>query len=145
MLETHDSDVDESKLPHCPSGLFTLPTGCVVVEDADEEVMELYMELATTGQMEQTEHKGGLGFIDSSLSTLPVVLELDPPVASPSPSSPPDSSPSAHRRSKHSRGKKNSTKDTGITVEVEIHQDLTALKGRKGDTGSVLWRSRSAN
>lgn len=42
---------------------------------------------------------------------------------------------------KKKRGSKQA-KDVAETLEVLIAQDKTALRSRKGDTGSVLWRAR---
>lgn len=138
-MQEDEADEDESCPSSDPGGLFDLMSGRVV-SDADEEVMELYMMLASSEDSDETTEKGGLGFIDSSHSHLPIVLELAQPVTSP-PLSPPVSPPPGHRRSRHVSGKKATAPDTTVRIELELLQDLTALKGRKGDTGSVLWRS----
>ena len=39
------------------------------------------------------------------------------------------------------KARKTRADDVG-TLEVEIFQDKTALRSRKGDTGSVLWHAR---
>jgi len=38
--------------------------------------------------------------------------------------------------------RKRKVKQVEKTVEIELHQDKTALRSRRGDTGSVVWRAR---
>jgi protein N-lysine methyltransferase METTL21D len=56
--------------------------------------------------------------------------------------------PTTSNSSKNLKSKKklkHTTAETQIVVEVELAQDPTALRSRKGDTGSVLWRLRCKN
>jgi len=66
----------------------------------------------------------GLGHVDSRKDTLSIDFELKAFV--------PPSDPSI---------KKSKTKQRDKTIEVVLAQDKTALRSRKGDTGSVLWRA----
>ena len=43
---------------------------------------------------------------------------------------------------KTKKRQKKPRKNQGRTIEIEIAQDKTALRSRKGDTGSVLWKAR---
>jgi hypothetical protein len=70
---------------------------------------------------------GGLGFVDSNKDLLEIKFDI-------SFKSPPGDSESPHRKLK--------AKQVEKTVEIELHQDKTALRSRKGDTGSVVWRAR---
>ena len=106
----------------CPGGLFAL-SGVTVVEDAHEEIFELYMELAGSSTGDDT---GGLGYMDGKEPLLDIELVLDPP---------------KHERDSFSKPKRKEKTPKSIVVNAKVQQDLTALKGRKGDTGSVLWRS----
>lgn len=74
-----------------------------------------------------TDEFHGLGHVDSRKDTLFIKLELK--------SSALHSDPSV----KKSRGKR---VDSSKTLEVELAQDKTSLRSRKGDTGSVLWKAR---
>ena len=123
-----------------------IPTGANQVTDADEEVLPslecpnstmltersqvflLYTRLAATPQ---SETMGGLGYVDSRSPVLNVNFELDL-------STDPSASHSNHRKS--SRVTKSRKQD--MTIEVQLAQDPSSLRSRKGDTGSVLWRAR---
>lgn len=67
----------------------------------------------------------GLGHVDSYKDTLSIDFELKANVA---PTDPSVKKPKGRLRDK--------------TVEVILAQDKTALRSRKGDTGSVLWKAR---
>ena len=75
---------------------------------------------------------GGLGYVDSRSPVLSVKIELDLPGA--------DRPPSRKNRRKSSEITKSRKRD--MAIEVELAQDPTSLRSRKGDTGSVLWRVR---
>ncbi|KDQ19016.1 hypothetical protein BOTBODRAFT_28495 [Botryobasidium botryosum FD-172 SS1] len=157
-----DEDSDELQpIPDVPGGLLHLPPDSVRIVDADEEIFILY---TLRGGLERWE---GLGSIDSRRDEITVKLEIDEPslpvttaehICTPAveglPTSPLDSqpdeststpSPSPSKfRSKSIRAKRRSiTKPTPktITVEVQLLQNTTSLRSRKGDTGSVLWRA----
>ena len=74
---------------------------------------------------------GGLGYVDSRSPVLSVKIELDLPA---------DRPPSRKNRRKSSEIIKSRKRD--MAIEVELAQDPTSLRSRKGDTGSVLWRVR---
>lgn len=85
----------------------------------------------------------GLGHVDSRKDILSIRFELTAP--SHQPSSPSkaaeDNSMSKSRKGKSTR--KARGKDEAPQIfEIELAQDKTALRSRKGDTGSVLWRAR---
>lgn len=89
----------------------------------------LYTRLAATTP---TEAMGGLGFVDSRSPVLDVKIELDVSTFQPTSRS--------NRKKGSGRGVKSQKQD--ITIEVELAQNPTSLRSRKGDTGSVLWRAR---
>ncbi|WVQ75342.1 hypothetical protein IAR50_004961 [Cryptococcus sp. DSM 104548] len=126
----------------CPNGIFNFSPDSVLVTDPDEELMDLYMGLASV--TEETSHENfgksseGLGYLDSSQSVLELLIEIEPPKDL-NPSALPLAIQKKGRRRKG--GKKEQRKDGVVSIPVVLNQDLNALKGRKGDTGSVLWRS----
>ena len=75
---------------------------------------------------------GGLGYVDSRSPVLSVKIELD--LSTDQPTS----------RVNRKRGPKvtKSRRRQSMMIEVELAQDPTSLRSRKGDTGSVLWRVR---
>jgi len=159
MDEEEDNDVPQP-VPDVPGGLLHLPPDSVRIVDADEEIFILYTR---RGGLERWE---GLGSIDSHRDEITVKLEIDEPPASSaatadatqistvesSVSSPPGSqaegssvttSPSKFK-SKTIRAKRRSISKPvpkTVTVEVQLVQNTTSLRSRKGDTGSVLWRA----
>ncbi|KAK1924505.1 hypothetical protein DB88DRAFT_490695 [Papiliotrema laurentii] len=132
-----DGSQDETDAPvptSCPNGLINFPQGSVIVHDADEEILELYMNLATTQETDEG-HTGGLGFLDSTSSCLEMDVVLRPPTLDSGAGTIPASS------GRKRKGPKGKSEKEEVRLPVRVQQDLTALKGRKGDTGSVLWRS----
>ncbi|WVW78970.1 hypothetical protein I302_100933 [Kwoniella bestiolae CBS 10118] len=125
-------------LPPCPNGLFTFDEGCVLVEDADEEIMDLYMSLASTSPeiTKRDDDSGGLGFLNAKESMMEITIDLTPDSLSHGVGPGMD-------LDKKVKGKgKGKQSNRGVeSVVVKIQQDLGMLKGQKGDTGSVLWRS----
>lgn len=125
--------------PQAPGGVIRLPPGSHVVEDADEEVravspalpanapqiMELYMALSSVAL--PGGNSGGLGYLDPTAAELDLTIELVPPS-------------SGDEIKTKGRGKKKPAK--AVSVDLVVVQDPAALRGRVGDTGSVLWRSR---
>jgi protein N-lysine methyltransferase METTL21D len=89
----------------------------------EQQVFLLYTNL----QSAYTEHRG-LGYVDSRKDTLSVYFELKPPILQ------------SDSFSKRGKTRKNVIAEK--VLEVELAQDKTALRSRKGDTGSVLWRAR---
>ena len=68
-----------------------------------------------------TSDTGGLGYVDSHKDILEIKFDISF-----------KSSPDLRRKAEL----------VEKTVEIELHQDKTALRSRKGDTGSVVWRAR---
>ena len=87
----------------------------------------------------------GLGHIDSHEDTLTISLDLGVPAQD---IAVPETTKTGHvrhrdRMSSGNRRKARKTRADDVgTLEVEIFQDKTALRSRKGDTGSVLWHAR---
>ncbi|KAL4066089.1 hypothetical protein J3A83DRAFT_4433057 [Scleroderma citrinum] len=123
------------------SSLVKLPPGTSVVTDADEEIFLLYTALnrANTKPLTGPDGHRGLGHVDSRKDTLTIQFALTEPAKSALCSGIPRQEQS-HKSSKKKQVKK--TRSPAIrTIEVEIAQDKTALRSRKGDTGSVVWRA----
>ena len=76
---------------------------------------------------------GGLGYVDSRSPVLNVKIELDLPV---------DQLPSRNRSNRRKSAEGTKARKRDMTIEVDLAQDPTSLRSRKGDTGSVLWRVR---
>jgi len=87
--------------------------GSELVTDADEEVFILYSEL------QATPNSRGLGYVDSHRDILEITFDLE--------------LKAVHKK----------LKDLTVvkTIDIKLFQDKTALRTRKGDTGSVLWRA----
>ncbi|OJA21668.1 hypothetical protein AZE42_09552 [Rhizopogon vesiculosus] len=124
--------------------LLRVPDGSESVTDADEEIFLVYTAL----NQKPTDQIGpdgfrGLGHVDSRKDILSIRFELTAlshPTSSPSKVAE-DNSASKSRKGKSAR-RTRSDADAPHTIEVELAQDKTALRSRKGDTGSVLWRAR---
>lgn len=86
------------------------------------------MQLATVSQ-ETEEKAGGLGFLDGSkqLLELDLVISAEP--------TPPVTPPSAAGTGRKGKGGKPEVKD--VVIPLVVQQDLSALKGRRGDTGEI--------
>ncbi|GAA5980732.1 hypothetical protein JCM10908_001756 [Rhodotorula pacifica] len=139
---------------------LNLPLGSVLVEDADEEIFLLYtrkLQLASSDRSEPQQAKNeedqdavktdGLGFASEAGEVVPVSLTITDPWTVPSSvvgnatSTDTGGKKAAARRKKPSTSTNLAARRKGdLTVEVELHQSLDALRHRKGDTGSVLWR-----
>ena len=129
----------------------------VSFSEAESQILELYMDLATTREDEVTE-QGGLGFLDSTKSMLQIDLLLTPkPAATPTATHGTTGGAMPRRGRAGGRAAHRQPQAQEDVVGVQVQQDLSALKGRKGDTGksrassgkshrshtgSVLWRSR---
>ncbi|KAG7444431.1 uncharacterized protein BT62DRAFT_899902 [Guyanagaster necrorhizus] len=116
-------------------GVVRLSEDSQEVVDADEEVFLIYSDLQS-GISPNSNGFRGLGQQDSHHDVLTVQLDLCPPTGAPPVSS------SRARSSRHSskRGTKVS-RPVGKTIEISIAQDTTALRSRRGDTGSVVWKA----
>lgn len=143
-----------------PAGLISLPTDATFVSDADEEIFLLYTRLATLKPPDSsdTDHFHGLGSENSKEDSLLVRIELKPPspstAATTSTSEPSLASNSEKldnqnvgrrnrgkkKRSGASIGRGNELREP-VVLEYRLFQDITALRSRSGDTGSVLWKT----
>jgi len=135
-----------------------LPPGSSAITDVDEEVMKriyqkwkafqlpqiflLYTALnrANTKSLTGPDGYRGLGYVDSKKDMLTIQFTLTAPTENAS-----CTGISGQKQSHKSSTKKQVKKRKSPTVrsiEIEIAQDKTALRSRKGDTGSVVWRAR---
>ena len=90
------------------------------------------MNLATTGENDIPD-TGGLGFLDSSLQILELEIVLVPEVVVVDPGA------ATYTGGYDGRKRRAGRKDERVKevrLEVKVQQDLMALKGRKGDTGT---------
>ncbi|KAG1780798.1 putative methyltransferase-domain-containing protein [Suillus placidus] len=126
------------------SNLLKLPDGTEPVTDADEEIFLVYTAL-NQKPLDLTGPDGlhGLGHVDSRKDTLSIRFELTAP-SPPTPSSGATESKSASRSRKGKSARRTRGEETPHVIEIELAQDKTALRSRKGDTGSVLWRASIA-
>ncbi|TFK39432.1 hypothetical protein BDQ12DRAFT_603609 [Crucibulum laeve] len=120
-------------------GPIRIPIDSDLVTDADEEIFLLYSNLqSTNSHIDSSGNFRGLGHVDSRQDTLSIKFELKGSVT-------PDGSYSSSAGSNSKRGKqaskKGKIKKKDKTVEIELVQDKTALRSRKGDTGSVVWKA----
>jgi len=113
------------------AGLARVPVGSTKVNDADEEVFLLYTRLATKPTADGSEPFGGLGYVDNNKPNITVRFELRPKR---------QGSPTTVRKVRNKKRLENIAAENEVLVEVALTQDTTALRSRKGDTGSVLWR-----
>ena len=101
----------------------------------------LYTNLASRKVADGSTTFRGLGHIDSHEDTLTISLRLDAPYSQGRDNVLAPGSPS-HKSRRSAKGKTRAVKIGEETLDVEIVQDKTALRSRKGDTGSVLWHAR---
>ncbi|KAH7335274.1 putative methyltransferase-domain-containing protein [Rhizoctonia solani] len=122
-----------SELPRLPGDFVTLPQGSSQVLDADEEVFILYSR-----HFENRDEDGiqGLGSVNSLAGTLSLSFTLSSPEIYTSPGNPKSKGRSRHRKASNSKSER-----AEKTIEIEVFQDITGLRSRKGDTGSVVWRA----
>ncbi|QRW17111.1 protein-lysine methyltransferase C42C1,13 [Rhizoctonia solani] len=120
------------ELPRPPGVLVTLPQGSTQVLDVDEEVFILYSR-----HVENRDEDGiqGLGSVDSLADSLTLNFVL----SSPSPAITEESK--AKGRGRHRKAQSSKPGPAEKVVEIEVFQDVTGLRSRKGDTGSVVWRA----
>lgn len=134
-------------------GVARLAEDSQEVVDADEEVFYwlnlfdtvftllpqvflIYSDLQSGVSSYSTEFRG-LGQQDSRHDVLTVQLDLCPPTGAP-PVSLPRTKSSRHSSKRATKV----SKPIGKTIEISIAQDVTALRSRGGDTGSVVWKAR---
>ncbi|KAH9940427.1 putative methyltransferase-domain-containing protein [Epithele typhae] len=121
-------------------GVVQLPFTATRMADADEEVFLLYTGLAAQTNANEHAHFRGLGHVDSHEDVLTVSFAISKPMEEDFSQSAPSSARRRGRPSQRPSRKKNG-KHEEDTFDVEIAQDKTALRSRKGDTGSVLWHA----
>ncbi|CCM05019.1 uncharacterized protein FIBRA_07218 [Fibroporia radiculosa] len=117
------------------SELVQLPPTSTRVIDADEEVFLQYTNLASRAPADGTQRFRGLGHVDSYNDVLTIEFTI--------PASPRDHVGTIHRQGRSGKPVKRNRKTSGQaqTLSVELAQDKTALRSRKGDTGSVVWHA----
>ncbi|GAA5865483.1 hypothetical protein JCM8547_001260 [Rhodosporidiobolus lusitaniae] len=118
---------------------LNLPSGSVLIEDADEEIFLCYTRKqrltsssAPSGSAAGT--SAGLGSHSDKEGVLNVSLVVG------NPWSEANVTGSKGGKGGRSKGSRKGKEKEEVEVEVEVHQALDALRHRKGDTGSVLWR-----
>ncbi|KAI0081296.1 hypothetical protein K474DRAFT_1695160 [Panus rudis PR-1116 ss-1] len=117
-------------------GICNLPPDSEIVTDADEEIFLLYTELAGKSNAGNDPASGkfrGLGHVDSRQDTLTIPLEVHLPE--------PDKHTDNEGNGSSRKKKKKVVNPRVLEMEVQLQQDKTALRSRKGDTGSVVWRA----
>ena len=140
-----------------PHGPISLPTDATFVSDADEEIFLLYTRLAALKPPDSSDtgHFHGLGTENSKEDALLVHIELKPPPTACDPAPKSDTLNRNTASGRRKRGKKreglSSKPDISVrqgkeaepvVLEYTLAQDITALRSRSGDTGSVLWKTR---
>lgn len=128
MVDEEEAVADS---PPKACGPVRLPATATRVVDADEEVFLLYTSLAARGPCNGLTGFRGLGHIDSHHDTLTIEFTLDEPHDS--------TAQGPTQSSTRQKSKKLARQEQTLTVE--LFQDKTALRSRKGDTGSVLWHA----
>ncbi|PFH51026.1 hypothetical protein AMATHDRAFT_3417 [Amanita thiersii Skay4041] len=127
---TGNDPQDVSRSPET-LGALRLPTDSERVTDEDEEVFLIYSNLlSTSSSAGETTGFRGLGHVDSQKDLLDINFEITLPALSLR-----ETGKSASRRARG--GHKGRTK----VISIMLAQDKTALRTRKGDTGSVLWKA----
>jgi hypothetical protein len=145
--------IEMEAIPHGP---ISLPTDATFVSDADEEIFFLYTRLAALKPPDSSDtgHFHGLGTENSKEYALLVRIELKPPPTACEPT--PKSEKLNRNTGRRKRGKKREGSNSRseipvgrgkepepVVQEYRLFQDITALRSRSGDTGSVLWKTRS--
>jgi protein N-lysine methyltransferase METTL21D len=135
-----------------PHGPISLPTDATFVSDADEEIFLLYTRLAALKPPDSSDtgHFHGLGTENPKDDALLVRIELKPP-----PVTAYDPAPKSEKLNRNigRRNRRKKREGSGIrfdhgkelepvVLEYRLFQDITALRSRSGDTGSVLWKTR---
>ncbi|KAI8975914.1 putative methyltransferase-domain-containing protein [Trametes punicea] len=132
---------DESReVPPPQRGVVQLPASATRVIDADEEVFLLYTNIVSRKAADGSRGFRGLGHINSHEDTLTITLDLGFPKKIRGDNGDfPDKEQST--RGAHQKKVRSRRRETEQTLEIEIFQDKTALRSRKGDTGSVVWHA----
>ncbi len=156
-MEDLDSDPDPSPSPEAswkapPNSPLNLShSTATLVIDPDTEIFDIYSLQSSHRDDEMDSQPKGLGFMDSKQDVMNLHFELRDVDSSTkemqngkknkATTSPKMPHVHVSRRGVHKAGKKVDV-DTSKTVEAVIAQDLSALRNRRGDTGSVVWRAR---
>ncbi|KAF8524207.1 hypothetical protein JB92DRAFT_1472256 [Gautieria morchelliformis] len=123
---------------------FNIPQDAWQVQDADEEIFLLYCQLQSSSATLDTDvNASGLGCVDSRMGELSVRLDVQE-VPAHDAATRTRSEPSHSRASKRSKAaskKRDIHSASEEPLEIQLFQDVTGLRSRKGDTGSVLWRA----
>ncbi|BGP44747.1 Ribosomal protein lysine methyltransferase [Rhodotorula kratochvilovae] len=122
---------------------LSLPPDSTLVEDVDEEIFVLYtrkLQLASSsaadGASGAHDADSALGYLSGREGVLPVSLTIANPALRPT------GATAKEAKGGRTKGKKGKARGRDeVLVEVEVHQALDALRHRKGDTASVLWRT----
>ncbi|KAG6898322.1 hypothetical protein C0992_011914 [Termitomyces sp. T32_za158] len=103
------------------------------VIDPDEEVFIIYSDLQSTNKSDTPR---GLGYVDSRQDAMTISFELKASYY-------PNQSSTTVKNSTSQRARKvqKLVKIMDKTVQFELFQDKTALRSRRGDTGSILWKA----
>jgi protein N-lysine methyltransferase METTL21D len=133
-----------------PDGPLSLPKDATFVSDADEEIFLLYTRLAALKPPDSSDtgHFHGLGSENSKDDALLVRIELKPPPPTTVNASEPGQAPKLDNRNtgRRNRGKKRregfQSRLEPVVLEYRLFQNITALRTRSGDTGSVVWKTR---
>ena len=98
----------------------------------------MYSNLQSAGSDAESSGFRGLGHLDSRKDILDIVFDLKGIS---------DSKPKESRKEKRSKAQRRdeSGNENDKTIQIELFQDKTALRTRKGDTGSVVWKARQVN
>ncbi|OCH89013.1 hypothetical protein OBBRIDRAFT_794679 [Obba rivulosa] len=119
-------------------GPVRIPANAVLVSDADEEIFLLYTDLSRKSSADGDTAFRGLGHLDSHRDTLTLKFRLNDPSEETAANTPLRRDKST-RRTRHPQRKRSSQEEK--ILEIELAQDKTSLRSRKGDTGSVVWRA----
>ncbi|CAE6341931.1 hypothetical protein RSOLAG22IIIB_02754 [Rhizoctonia solani] len=127
---------DLSELPRLPGDLATVPQGSCRVLDSDEEVFILYSR-----HFENKDEDGiqGLGSVNSLAGNLSLSFTIKPPLHQVDHTIVEKSRPKG--RVRYKKASNSNPQQAEKTIEIEVFQDVTGLRSRKGDTGSVVWRA----
>ncbi|KAI6119214.1 hypothetical protein EDD16DRAFT_1555119 [Pisolithus croceorrhizus] len=116
-----------------PGPFITLPPDATLISDVDEEIFLLYTGLnRVRTKLTGPDGYRGLGHVDSRKDVLTINLGSLSEDAT---------EMSKDQRSRISPKQKRPKEKKSIEIEIEIAQDKTALRSRRGDTGSVVWRA----
>jgi hypothetical protein len=136
-----------SEWPRTPGDIVVLPQGSSRVVDPDEEVCRTERNIARlypspvkvfllySRPFENKDEDGiqGLGSIDSLAGTLTLSFTLSPPRPDADHAQPENPKPKGRSRRKKTQSPK--AEQGEKQVEIELFQDVTGLRSRKGDTG----------